>query len=478
MARRTAPRWRPPGTEYDESPDSSGRKGPWVRFLPDRQTLRVAVVGFGYIGSCVGLTLADLGHDVLAIDSDQALLAELAAGKFRFSEPGMAQLWARLAGSGRLQVTADYADVADADVVIITVGEPVAGSRSSLSDRLNDVGRRLAGVLRAGQLVLLKSTVSPGATRRLQPLLESGGLAEGTDFALAYCPERLAEGAALQQLRSLPVVIGGCGPASAAAAAEFWSRTLGVTTVTVATPEVAEMIKLASNYWIDANVAIANELAQACAAFGVNVLEVIEGANTLPKGSRHVNILLPSVGVGGACLPRDPWILWRAAQEAGVRMPVVEAARAANDAMPQYACDLIGSELLKLGKSLAGAVVGVLGLAFKNNTGDLRMTPVKPAVEGLLAAGASVRVFDPLADEAGVKAVFGLTPAADISETVENADCIAVLAGHRQFEDIDYAALAGRVAAPCLILDGRMYYPAETVASLRRLGFAFSGIGW
>lgn len=453
-------------------------KGVLVRFLPDRQALRVAVVGFGYIGSCIGVALADLGHQVLAIDSDEGLLADLAADTFQFGEPGMAELWATASGSGRLRMAADYSGAAGADVVIITVGEPVAGSRTTLSDRLDDVGLRLAGVLRAGQLVLLKSTVSPGATGRLRQVLETSGLAEGTDFALAYCPERLAEGAALQQLRTLPVVAGGCGPASTAAAAEFWRRTLGVEVVTVGSPDIAELIKLASNYWIDANVAIANELARACAAFGVNVLEVINGANTLPKGSRHVNILLPSVGVGGACLPRDPWILWRAARDAGVAMPVIEAARAGNDAMPQYACDLIGQELGKLGKSLDGATVGVLGLSFKSNTGDLRMTPVKPAVDGLLAAGADVRVFDPLVPDAEVKSVFGLSAAPGIGEAVENADCIAVLAGHRQFDDIDYEALAPRVAAPCLVLDGRMYYPAQQAARLRQLGYAYRGIGW
>src|SRR5690242_14419275 len=155
--------------------------------------------------------LAQRGLEVLAIDSDQSLLDELAEGHFRFTEPGLAQLWARLSGTGRLRMTTDYADTTDADVVIITVGEPVDGSRASLLDRLADVSKRLAGVLcdsRAGQLVLLKSTVPPGTTRQVVlPLLESTGRAEGTDFALAYCPERLAEGSALQQLRTLPVVV-------------------------------------------------------------------------------------------------------------------------------------------------------------------------------------------------------------------------------------------------------------------------------
>jgi UDP-N-acetyl-D-mannosaminuronic acid dehydrogenase len=442
----------------------------------------VAIVGFGYVGSCLGVTLADRGFDVRGIDTDPSLLGELAAGNFRFSEPGMAELWTRLSGSGRLRVTPDYSAAADADVVLITVGEPVENSQVSLRDRLVQVSEQLAGILRSSpacQLVLLKSTVPPGTTRQVVlPLLESSGRAEGTDFGLAYCPERLAEGSALRQLRTLPIVVGGCSEASTAAAAAFWDRALGVQTLSVGSPDVAEMIKLASNYWIDANVAIANELARACAALGVNVLEVIRGANTLPKGSSQVNILLPSLGVGGACLPRDPWRLWQAARDAGVRMRTVETARAVNDAMPGYTSDLIREGLARLGRPLAGATVGVLGLSFKSNTGDLRMTPVKPVVEGLLEAGASVRIFDPLAAADEVKSVFGLPAAESLDEAVEDADCIAVLAGHQEFLDVDYRALAGLVRMPCLVLDGRAYYPPGTVALLGELGFSYRGIGW
>jgi dTDP-alpha-D-glucose dehydrogenase len=449
-----------------------------MRFLPDNRKLRVAVVGFGYVGSCIGLMLADLGHQVVGIDSDPGLVERFAAGQHRFAEPEMAEVWSRLPASARPRVSGSYADAADADVIIISVGTPIDDSREMLGAELSETCRQLRGSLRAGQLVILKSTVAPGTTRGMVlPLLEADGLAHGRDFGLAYCPERLAEGSALRQLRTLPVIVGGCSPDATAAAAAFWRRTLGVTTVTVQNPEAAEFVKLAGNWWIDVNVAIGNELAQVCAVFGVDVLEVIHSANTLAKGDGKVNILLPSVGVGGSCLTKDPWMLWRTARDKGVHLRTIETARMINDGMPRYTFELLRSELAKLGKDTAGAVVAVLGLSFKSNTGDVRMTPVKPVVDALLAAGAEVRVFDPLVAAADTAACVGMPPAATLQEAVEGADCVAVLAGHREFAGLDFADLACRVAMPCLVLDGRAYYPAEVVEMLRRLGFAYRGIG-
>ena len=449
-----------------------------MRFLPDRAELRVAVVGFGYVGSCYGIALADRGLDVLGIDSDPSLIGEMAVGRCRFHEPGLAEACTRVVRSGRLQLASDFDRIAEMNVIIITVGTPIESTGRFLSDQLEDACRALGGVLRPGQLVIVKSTIPPGTTRRVVlPLLERGGLVAGRDFGLVHCPERLAEGAALGQLASLPVVVGGCDPASTRAASAFWHRTLRLTTLPVAGPETAELVKLATNWWIDTNIALANELAIACDVFDVDALDVIDAANTLPKGGGRVNFLLPSVGVGGSCLPKDPWLLWWAAQQKGVSLRLVETARAVNDAMPAYTVDLIRTELARLGKSVETARIAILGLAFKNDTGDLRLTPVKPVIDGLHRAGATIRAFDPLVPPAEAKSRLGITPAATLGEGVAGADCVAVLAAHQAFEGIDFADLAGLVSMPCLLLDGRAYYPRHTVASLRGLGFAYCGIG-
>jgi dTDP-alpha-D-glucose dehydrogenase len=438
----------------------------------------VAVVGFGYIGSCLGTALAERGARVVGVDSDATLVADLRAGRCSTPEPGLADALRAVRRTGRMSFTTDYDALCGVDVVVVTVGTPAAADGTLLSDQLTAVCRELAPRLRPGQLVVLRSTVAPGVTRTLVvPLLQRSGLVEGEDFGVAFCPERLAEGTALAQVRELPVVVGGCSESSATAAADFWRETLGVEVHVVATVDVAEIVKLATNWWIDANVAIANELAQFCGAHDVDVLDVIAAVNALPKGSGKVNVLLPSVGVGGACLTKDPWMTWQAAQRRGVTLRTIEVARRVNDDMPAYACRRIGEGLLDLGKDPAHARVAVLGAAFKSDTGDLRRTPVKGVVDGLRAAGADVRLYDPLADAHEVTRVFGLRPERTLADAVAGADAVAVLAGHRQFGAIDLAWLREQVSMPCLMFDGRMYWPAETVRRIEELGFGFGGVG-
>lgn len=449
-----------------------------MRFFPEKNQLSTAVVGFGYVGSCIGITLAERGMHVFGIDSDRKLVEEMESGFCRFNEPGLAQALERVRAAGTLQLSTSYENVSAADVVIIAVGTPVDTSRAIVTTYLESACADLTPHLRSGQLVILKSTVAPGTTRGLvRPLLEKSGLAQGSDFGLAFCPERLAEGNALAQFRTIPIVVGGCDDDSSAAACEFWTSALGIEVLRFSDPEVAELVKLTDNWWIDANVALANELAQLCGALNVDVLDVIAGANSLPKGSSHVNVLMPSVGVGGSCLTKDPWILWSAGREHGLRLRLAETAREVNETMPAYTHELIREGLAALGKDLGSAKVTVLGLAFKNNTNDLRHTPVLPVVQALQASCGELTIFDPLVADDIAEAMFGMRQAPSFEGAVKDADCVAVLAGHNQFATLDFADLARRVSMPCLVIDGRAYYPRPTIETMRDLGFGYRGIG-
>ncbi len=449
-----------------------------MKFLPSDRPPKVAIVGFGYVGSCVAATLAERGIRVFGVDNNPTLIEEMMAGYCRFNEPRLAGALESALAAGILTLSTDYETAAPADVIIIAVGTPIDARKMVVTEHLETVCSSLAPVLRAGQLVILKSTVAPGTTSELvRPLFEKGGLIGGRDFGLAFCPERLAEGAALAEFRSLPIVIGGCDEDSAEAARKFWVDALDAEVLMFARPEVAELVKLADNWWIDVNIALANELAQLCGRLGVDVLDVISGANSLPKGDGHVNILLPSVGVGGSCLTKDPWILWSAARARGVRLRLAETGRDVNDGMPGYTYRLIRNGLADLGKDLAHAKVAVLGLAFKNNTNDLRNTPVAPVVEALRTTGARVEIYDPLVADGMAEAVFGQTQAASLADAVAEADCVAVLAGHDQIRDLDFPGLAQQVRLPCLLVDGRAYYPPRTLAQLGALGIAYRGIG-
>jgi len=449
-----------------------------MRFFSSLPRSRVAVVGFGYIGTCLGVALADRGNTVVGVDSDHDLVDDLRAGRSPVPEPGLAEAMATCVGSSRLSFTTDYDVTRDVDVVLITVGTPVDESGAVVITALEQACRELCSRLRPGQLVVVKSTVAPGTTRTLvAPILAGSGLVPDQDFGLAYCPERLSEGCALAQLGELPVVVGGLGEDSANAAAAFWRSAMEVSVQVVASADVAEVVKLASNWWIDCNVAIANELARFCAGFDVDVLDVIRTANSLPKGDGRVNILLPSVGVGGSCLTKDPWMTWRAGRDRGVALETIETARRINDAMPEYTSVTIFDELLKMGRDPATARVAILGVAFKSGTGDMRNTPVREVVRSLQAAGPELRVFDPLADPAEIEAELGLSPSRNLDAAVAGVDAVAVLAGHRPFREIDMMWLRDRVAMPCLVFDGRMYYPRAEIERMTRLGFRYRGIG-
>lgn len=443
-----------------------------MRFLPDHKRIKTAVIGLGYVGTCVAGTLADRGFDVVGVDTDSRLIDELSEGYCRFQEHGLGDLLRGAFAAGRLSVTTDYAAVSTADVVLIAVGTPVQEDGSLADTQLRGACLALAEHVRAGQLLVLKSTVPPGTTRNfVLPLLRS----KVQDFGLAFAPERLAEGTALRDLNTLPVVVGGVDAESTTAAAAFWRRVLGVEVISLESAEAAEIVKLADNWWIDLNIALANELAKFSALFNVDVLDVIAAANTIQKGTGKVNILLPSVGVGGSCLTKDPWMVWHTARQRGLQILTAPAGRDVNAGMPEYTAQLAIDGLAELGKDPATAKVAVLGLAFKNNTGDLRATPTQGTVAALCKAGAQVRIYDPLVDAAAAESLFGLRPAGSLEEAVQDADCVAVLALHREFESIDFAGLP--VAPSCLLIDGRAYYSKETIAALRRSGYHYRGIG-
>jgi UDP-N-acetyl-D-mannosaminuronic acid dehydrogenase len=331
--------------------------------------------------------------------------------------------------------------------------------------------------LRPGHNVILKSTLPPFATERtVKPILERGGLVAGRDFFLSFCPERLAEGRALHEFETIPVVVGGVDAASTAAGVAFWHEALEIETIPVQSAHTAEMVKLACNLWIDLNVALANELAVLSDSLSVDVLEVIDAANTLPKGQHHVNILAPSIGVGGYCLTKDPWFVHHMGRQFGLDLRTPVTSRMVNDGMPRFTFGLIERELQALGKPLAESRVAVLGIAFKNNTGDVRFTPTKETIALLEESGCDLVVCDPWVNDEDAREVTSVTLTQDIWEAIDGADCVAFFTGHDDFRRIPMDALAAR-APGALVLDGRMYFSREQITEMTELGLRYRGIG-
>jgi dTDP-alpha-D-glucose dehydrogenase len=453
-----------------------GRSDAEIDLLVRGMRSGIAVVGFGYIGTVIGAVLADRGWPVTGIDVRQNVVDEINLGKTTVPEPGLNELVSNNVRVGRLRATTDFGALAENDFVIVTVGTPLGGDFGPIVDDIKAAARAVGEHLHAGHLVILKSTVPPDTTEKLfQPIVEeTSGLRAGVDFGLAFCPERLAEGQAIRELMSIPIVVGAVDERSARACSILWRHALEVDSIVVDDPRTAEMVKLADNLWIDLNVALANELAKVCDRLGMDALQVIDAANTMPKVNHNVNILRPSMGVGGYCLTKDPWFVNHLGQSLGLDLAIPRTSRTVNDTMPAYTYGLLKQLLADQGKAIETSRIAVLGIAFKNNTGDCRLTPTKYVVALLEESGCELSVHDPwvAAEEALTVTKIPLT--ADIESAVEDADALVVLAGHREFHQIPLARIADLVAARCVFLDGRNSFDP---AAVRAAGFVYKGIG-
>jgi len=324
-----------------------------------------------------------------------------------------------------------------------------------------------------GTLVILKSTVPPFTTEAVVAPI----LLEKAKVHLAFCPERLAEGSAIRELTSIPVVVGGIDEESIEKAAAFWESALGVEIIKVGNARTAEMVKLADNLWIDLNIALAGELAQLSDKMDIDVLEVIRAANSLPKGNHHVNILTPSVGVGGYCLTKDPWFVYSLGKRYGLDLSIPRVSRTVNDGMPLYSVSLIDALLKETGKDSGAMKVGILGIAFKNNTGDCRYTPTKPVISELINLGYRVQLCDPWVSEEDASRVTALPVIKDAEPVIRDSDCVAFLAGHREFHQIPIERIAELAKPNALIFDGRMFFDKQKIRRMRELGLRYKGVG-
>lgn len=437
--------------------------------------IKVSVVGFGHIGSVIGGVLAENGLSVTGVDKNHALIEAFSAGREPIGEPGLQALISKTLASGALTLTGDASAIAESDAVIITVGTPLGGDNRADVTQLAAACEELAPHIQDGQLIMVKSTVPPGTTRDMVHAI----LGRNAKIDVVFSPERLAEGNAIAELKSLPIVIGGVTEGAASRAAEFWSSVLGVDTITVATAESAELVKLADNAWIDLNIALAHDLAKLCDAlpYSIDVIEVIRAANTLKKGPGYVNILTPSNGVGGYCLTKDPWFVHTLGADHGLDLRTLEAGRRTNEEMPSYAAERILSFLSERGISTSKAKVAVLGLAFKTDSGDVRFTPVLPFLEKLKTAGVgTISVFDPMVTSHD-SAKIGVPLSASLDDALRGADCVAIMAAHSEIKAIDAGGFARLCNHGALVFDGRRYFSREEISAIGREGLTYRGIG-
>ena len=394
-------------------------------------TWDVAVIGAGYVGVPLAQTFADAGKRVLLVDAVPELVEALNRGESHIEDIPSEAIKPHV-DSGRITATLDYEQLRRAQAILIALPTPLTKQREPDLSYIRSAGSRLATVLRTGQIVVLESTTYPGTTREvLQPLLEEGsGLKAGSDFHLAMSPERVDPGRTDWTTKTTPKILGGLTPACAEAAAEVYRAAVD-TVHTVSTPEAAELTKLLENIFRSVNIALVNELAQLCDRMDIDVWEVIGAAATKPFGFMPFQ---PGPGLGGHCIPLDPYYLSWKAREYDFTTRFIDLSGEVNNNMP-YFCRSVISQAMNHGlqQSLSGSRILILGVAYKADIGDMRETPAEKLVELLRTAGANVSYHDPHVPEFDGMTSSPLEP--------EGYHCVAIVTAH---SSIDYGEVVSR----------------------------------
>jgi UDP-N-acetyl-D-glucosamine dehydrogenase len=380
----------------------------------------VGVIGLGYVGLPLAVAFAQQGCEVIAVDVDPRKIAAIEAGE-SYIEDVPSELLREVAP--RVHASTRYARLAKADAVLICVPTPLTPNREPDLGPLVDSSRALAEVLQTGQLVVLESTTYPGTTReRVVPILEESGLAAGRDFHLAFSPERVDPGRTDFTLRNTPKVIGGLTETCAERAEAVYGLVCD-NLVRVSTPEAAELTKLLENIFRSVNIALVNELAMLTDRMGIDIWEVIDAASTKPYGFMRFE---PGPGMGGHCLPVDPFYLsWRA-REFDMVTEFIELAGKVNQQMPYHCAAKAQRALNDAGLPVKGARIAVLGVSYKPGVGDIRESPALKIISLLTNAGADVAYHDPHVPT---------LPALDLSNTplddaLDDADLTIIVTAH------------------------------------------------
>jgi UDP-N-acetyl-D-glucosamine dehydrogenase len=403
-----------------------------VRWHPVEHEL--AIIGAGYVGLPLAQVFAEAGVPAVLIDVDEARVAAIKRGESYIEDvPGSAL--EPLVEAGMLTASHDYDEVAQADAILIALPTPLTRNREPDLSIVLGAARQLAERLRPGHLVVLESTTYPGTTREeILPILSQSGLAVGRDFYLAFSPERVDPGRTDWTTKNTPKVVGGVTEGCTERACAFYRRAID-TVIPVSSPETAELVKLLENIFRSVNIALVNELAQLCDRIGIDVWEVVEAAATKPFGFMSFK---PGPGLGGHCLPVDPFYLSWKAREFDFYTEFIELAGKINENMPYFCADKIGRALNAVGRPLQGSRVHVIGVSYKRDVADLRESPALKLIELLRERGAEVSYTDPHVPELREQGLASL----QLDAAVASADCVAVVTDHSSIDFVDVAARA------------------------------------
>ena len=398
---------------------------------------RVGVIGLGYVGLPLAVEFAKAGLTTVAVDIDAAKVERLTRGESYIADVTDSEVRAVI-DSGHLRPTTDFTVLAEVDTVDICVPTPLRKTRDPDLSFVVSAVDEIATHLRAGQLVILESTTYPGTVDEVvRPKLEARGLVAGRDFYLAFSPERVDPGNTQWTTRNIPKVVGGVDDESTKMAAALYEQVVE-TVVPVSSATVAEMVKLLENTFRAVNIGLANELALMCRALGVDVWEVIDAAKSKPFGYMP---FYPGPGLGGHCIPIDPFYLSWKAKQSGFESRFIDLAGHINASMPRYVVERVGEALNSRALAIKGSRIHLLGMAYKPDVSDTRESPAIDIALLLQERGAIISYSDPFVP-AIREGTLQLTAVAPEQAVADGVDCAVITTDHRQ---LDYAELASRV---------------------------------
>ena len=398
-----------------------------------RRTARVGVVGLGYVGLPLAVEFARAGLDTTGIDLDPQKVDEVNAGRSYIQDVAAADVHT-LRAAGCLSATTDLAAVSGLDTINICVPTPLRKTKDPDLSFVVSAVEMAADHLRPGQLVILESTTYPGTTDEVvRPILERGGLRAGRDFFLAFSPERVDPGNPTWHTRNVPKVVGGLTPLCTRLARQLYAASVD-SVVEVSSPKVAEMVKLLENTFRAVNIGLVNELALMCDRLGISVWEVVDAAATKPFGFMP---FYPGPGLGGHCIPIDPFYLSWKVKEVGFEARFIELAGHVNGAMPRHVVEKVSDALNAHAKAVRGSSVLVLGVAYKRDIDDVRESPAMDVMAELVLKGARVTYHDPYVATIDARAWPGHLDLASeplTTATLAAADCVVILTDHSGFD--------------------------------------------
>lgn len=422
---------------------------------------RLAVIGLGYVGLPVAAMFAEKGFDVLGMEIREDRVNMINSGKspIEGDEPGLEELLSSVVGGKKMRASTNYEDLRDRDIILIDVETPVDETHTPRYAALKSACTNLSMVLKPGALVIIESTIAPGTMKgTVLPILQKNGLKLGQDFLLGNCPERVMPGKLLANLKKMSRVCGGDSPDTAAVMISLY-RNIVETDLDAADWATAELVKTVENSYRDVQIAFANEVALICEQAGADVFRVRELVNKSPFRSMHI----PGAGVGGHCIPKDPWLLAYGVQGSDVPLRLIPAARAINDQMPIHMVKLLEKALARHNQTMDKARILVLGYAYLENSDDTRNSPSATLIGGLDALGAEVVVHDPFVTEYN----------GDIFARAAGCDAVVLMVRHDAYLNLDLASLKSKLRQP-ILLDGRHVFDANKA---RQLGYDFMAVG-